>query len=86
MYILTLCFPFPEGVVRNVRVVNCTTVEWDPPLDDGGEIIEYRIRVYSGASYFQTFSNERRVFSSTSTKIKLNWRPRIKPFYVTVRI
>ena len=40
------------GTVTKVHTINCNTLEWIRPSDDGGEITEYRVLVFSGTSYF----------------------------------
>jgi hypothetical protein len=52
------------GIVRNVRAYNCTTIMWDAPEDDGGEVPQYRVRIYSGRNFYDTPPSERTVIAT----------------------
>jgi hypothetical protein len=54
----------PPGIVRNVRAYNCTTIMWDAPEDDGGEVPQYRVRIYSGRNFYDTPPSERTVIAT----------------------
>ena len=70
------------GIVTNVRVINCNTLEWSRPANDGGEIAEYRVRVFSGTSY--RTADERRTFSTTTPRLVMDWLPSEGPITVIV--
>ena len=74
------------GTVRNVHIINCDTIMWDPPVDNGGEIMEYRIRIYTGSSYFRTSSSQRKVLSTDSTWVlPADSMPTQRPVFAMVR-
>jgi len=74
----------PTGTVRNVNVFKCTVIVWEPPEDDGGEIMEYRVRLYTGRNYRNTPKSQRRTIHSTTTWAVPDWIPTQRPVYATV--
>lgn len=61
------------GDVANVRSQQCGVLTWDAleVVDECNVDLIYKIRLYSGISYFSTTSSERVVISSESTTLRL---------------
>ena len=59
---------------------------WDAPEDDGGAIDEYRVRLYSGSSYYSASGSERLVISSTDMWAIPHRLPSRRPVRAVVRV
>ena len=69
-----------------MNAFNCTAIVWEPPEDDGGENIEYRVRIYAGNDDYRFVPpSQRRVISSTTTWAVTDWIPTQRPVYVKVQ-
>ena len=69
------------GVVRNVRVVNCTVIEWEPAEE---EISEYRVRLYSGSDYLSAPESQQFIVNGTTTSVTPQWLPNSKRFVFAI--
>ena len=55
-------------------------------MDDGGEIIEYRVRLYAGNNFGDALSSQKTVLSTTDTwVIPAENMPSRRPVYAMVR-
>ena len=90
LYVSCLCYfsphVCPTGTVHNVNAFKCSVMVWEPPENDGGEILKYRVRLYTGKNYRSTPVSQRRTIHSTTTWAvpDCSWIPTQRPVYAQV--
>ena len=65
-------------------MVSCNTLDWNAPANDGGEILQYRIRIYNDVSYRAAV--EKNTFASVISRVVLNWLPNQGPVYAILSV